>query len=85
MARRSTHHIALDCPAAPAALASAYTRTLRAACVLLGGIEALARHLDVPASFVRSWLEGAQAPPEPQFLGALELVLLHVSDTGRRN
>jgi hypothetical protein len=80
MARRaSSHKIALDCPLAPAIIANAYTRTFRGACVILGGVDALVKHLLVPEASVRAWLAGDETPPEPQFLAVLELVLLHVT------
>ena len=79
-----THRIEVDCPTAQPSKASPYTRTLRHACVIIGGVMALAAHLGVADPDLRVWLEGSERPPEPVFLATLDLVLLHLS-TGTRN
>jgi len=59
MSRRApSYTLTLDCPAAAAPAASAYTRTFRAACVILGGVDALVKHLLAPEASVRAWLSG---------------------------
>jgi hypothetical protein len=76
---------ALNCPLAPPASASVYARTLHRACLVLGGLEALARHLTEPEEFLRRWLMGEQEPPERVFLACVEVVLLHAAGQGRGN
>ena len=71
-----------DCPIAPEARKSTYARTLHRACLILGSVEALATYLQVPAADVKRWLEGEQ-PPEPIFLGAVDVILLNLDASGR--
>ncbi|MBV8033219.1 MAG: hypothetical protein JO035_17030 [Betaproteobacteria bacterium] len=79
---RRTHTLTVDCPVAPRSKASPYTRTLRHACVIVGGVVALAAHLEVADPDLRLWLGGGERPPEAVFLAALEVVLLHLSESG---
>ena len=65
--------------------ASPYTRTLRHACMILGGVVALATQLNCSEPALRGWLEGHEPPPEAIYIGALEVVLLHLSEPGRKN
>jgi hypothetical protein len=74
---------AKDCPLAPTEHASVFARTLHRACLVLGGIEQLAKHLDVSDRDLRQWLRGELMPPEPIFLAAVEVVLLHAGSGGR--
>lgn len=76
---------AKDCPLAPPERASVYARTLHRACLVLGSIEQLARHLEVSDVQLRRWLIGAEKPPERVFLGAVEIVLLQAGGAGRAN
>jgi len=76
---------AADCPTASPSKASPYTRTLRHACVIIGGVVALAAHLDVADVDLRSWMQGDARPPEPVFLAALDVVLLHLSELTTKN
>lgn len=76
---------AKDCPLAPPEHASVYARTLHRACLVLGGIQQLAKHLEVPDTDLRAWLQGDQEPPEGIFLAAVEVVLLHAGGTGPAN
>ena len=73
----------IDCPLAPSAQSSVYARTLHIACLILGGIEQLAKHLEVSAAALRGWVVGEEEPPLPIFLAAVEVVLLHLGQTGR--
>jgi hypothetical protein len=73
---RTTASIKPDCPTAPPSRRSVVLRTIHAACVLLGGIPALAARFSVPEPTVRHWLEGEVAPPEAVFLDSLEILLL---------
>lgn len=53
-----------------------YARTLHRACELLGGRDALARHLGVPAAPLEHWISGSETPPLEVFLAAVDVVLL---------
>ena len=74
-----------DCPAAPPARETTYARALHRACLILGGVEQLSRHLGVSEAAVRSWLEGRDDPPQMVFLAAVEIVLLHLEKSGTSN
>jgi hypothetical protein len=76
---------AKDCPLAPPEHASVYARTLHRACLVLGGVEQLAKHLEVSEADLRQWLRGEGLPPEQAFLAAVEVVLLHAGGVGRAN
>jgi hypothetical protein len=73
----------IDCPLAPPKQASTYTRALHVACLILGGIEPLAKHLQVSTIPLRAWITGEVEPPFPIFLAAVEVVLLHLGNTDR--
>jgi hypothetical protein len=74
-----------DCPQAPAARLTTYSRTLHRACLILGGVREFAEHVRSPESSLRAWLEGAEEPPEEVFFAAVEIILLHAEDPGRAN
>jgi hypothetical protein len=76
---------AKDCPLAPPEHASVHARTLHRACLVLGGVDQLARHLEVSDEDIRRWLRGEAPPPEQAFLAAVEIVLLHAGGMGRAN
>jgi hypothetical protein len=76
---------AKDCPLAPPEHASVYARALHRACLVLGGVEQLATHLEVPDADLHRWLRGEEQPPERIFLAAVEIVLLHAGGRGRAN
>ena len=66
--------------AAVAALESApqisvTARALHKALERLGGLEALAKRLEVPASVVREWMFDVGSPPHGVFLRAVEVLL----------
>jgi hypothetical protein len=82
---RETSAAAKDCPLAPPEHASVYARALHRACLVLGGVDQLAKHLDVTGEQLRQWLRGEEQPPEGAFLGAVEVVLLHAGGAGRAN
>jgi hypothetical protein len=71
-----------DCPAAPPARETTFARTLHRACVILGGADDLARHLGVPEASLRKWMEGREEPPQMVFLAAIEIILLHLDQSG---
>lgn len=75
----------VDCPSPPPARESTYARALHRACLILGGAEQLSRHLGVPESVLRAWLEGREEPPQMVFLAAVEIVLLHLDSRGAAN
>ncbi len=76
---------ARDCPLAPPSHATVYSRALHRACVVLGGLEPLARRLEVPEPLLRGWIQGDTQPPEHVFLAAVEIILLDVGGRGRPN
>ena len=80
---RHTATAALDCPIAPPEQASVYARALHRACLIVGGMERLAGHLDIEAAQLRRWMLGDEQPPERVFLAAVEVVLLHAASGGR--
>jgi hypothetical protein len=59
-----------------------YSRTLHRACVIVGGIAQLAKHLAVPEAELRNWMGGDAQPPEAVFLAAVEVLLLQVANQG---
>jgi hypothetical protein len=64
-----------NCPLAPPPRVTVHTRVLHRACQVLGGVEALSKHLGVSRSLVHRWLEGEQEPPAAVFLKAVDLIL----------
>jgi hypothetical protein len=74
---RDLSSAARDCPLAPPEHASVYARTLHRACLVIGGIQPLAKRLEVPETDLQRWLRGEERPPEHVFLTAVEIVLLH--------
>jgi hypothetical protein len=76
---------AKDCPLAPPEHASVYARALHRACLILGGIQQLAKRLEVAESELQRWLAGEQEPPQRVFLESVEIVLLHAGGAGRPN
>jgi hypothetical protein len=74
--------LATECGGAPPSRATVYSRTLQRACEIVGGPQALAKHLKVEQRDLARWI-GAQAlPPMDVFLVAVDVVLLH-ADRGR--
>lgn len=67
---------AVNCPAAPPANASVYARTLHRACLVLGGADRLAAHLQLPPETLLAWLQGEEKPSDQAFLACVEIVLL---------
>jgi hypothetical protein len=72
----------VDCPHPPLARETTAARALHRACLILGGVEQLSRHLGVSELAVRAWLEGHEDPPQMVFLAAVEIVLLHLDNSG---
>jgi hypothetical protein len=58
----------------PKAEGTAYSRTLKRAASLSGGVEALARLLHVKADDLAQWIAGGSRPPQDIFLAALDIV-----------
>lgn len=71
-----------DCPIPAPSRRTVHARTLHRACVVLGGVAALAAQLKASEAAVRSWIEGIDEPPESAFLGAVEILLLHAEEGG---
>jgi hypothetical protein len=76
---------AKDCPLAPPANSSVYARTLHRACLVAGGVQQLAKHLEVSEDSLRQWIRGDIEPPEAVFIACVEIVLLHATRSGRAN
>jgi hypothetical protein len=82
---RENSAAARDCPLAPPEHASVHSRALHRACLIVGGVQQLARHLDVPEADLQGWIRGEQPPPERVFLEAVEVILLNAGGQGRAN
>jgi hypothetical protein len=78
--RKSAAH---GCPVAPAAYNTVQVRALHRACLIVGGVEALARRLDVAAALLEGWMRGDGEPPELLFREAVEIILLYASGAER--
>jgi hypothetical protein len=65
-----------DCPPLSKSRVTVYARTLHRACHVLGSLDALSRHLNVPAPTLARWIGGAETPPLDVFLAAVDVVLL---------
>ena len=76
---------AQNCPLAPPEHASVHSRALHRACLIVGGIEHLARRLEVSAMELEQWMRGMQSPPERAFLESVEIILLYAGGAGRAN
>ena len=74
-----------DCPKPPPARQNTYARALHRACLVLGGVDQLCRHIGVSEASLRAWLEGREDPPQMVFLAAVEIVLLHLDGGGAAN
>ena len=70
----ASHHV--DCPPLSSSRVTVFARTLHRACEVLGGLDALSRHLDVPAASLTRWIDGSEQPPLEIFLAAVDVVLL---------
>jgi hypothetical protein len=68
----------VDCPPLSKSRVTVYARTLHRACEMLGGLDALSRHLGVPAATLARWIGGGEPPPLEVFLKAVDVVLLGV-------
>jgi hypothetical protein len=64
-----------NCPEAPPAQVTVYTRVLHRACEMAGGVEKLAARLRVPVATLYRWLDGEAEPPTPVFLKAVDIVM----------
>jgi hypothetical protein len=78
----ATVSASIDCPSPPPSRETTYARTLHRACLILGGAEALAKHLGVADAPLRKWLEGSEEPPQLVFLAAIEIILLYLDKAG---
>ena len=80
--RTSPFSTSPDCPLTPEARRSTYARALHRACVILGGVPALAAHLGIAEADLVRWLQGMEEPPFEIFLAAVEVLLLHLDAPG---
>ena len=76
---------ARECPIAPPSQATVYARALHRACVIVGGVGALAARMHVPEGLLEGWMRGEGEPPESVFHEAVEVILLYAADGGRSN
>jgi hypothetical protein len=72
----------LDCPSPAPSRETTYARTLHRACLILGGVDGLAKHLGVSEAALRKWLEAREEPPQMVFLAAIEIILLYLEKAG---
>ena len=70
---------------APPEHSSVHARALHRACLILGGLEPLAKRMEVPAADLERWMRGESKPPERVFHESVEIILLHASGAGRAN
>jgi hypothetical protein len=77
------HKTRPDCPLAPPARSTVFSRTLHRACEILGGVQPLAAHLQCLAEDLQRWMEGLEDTPLDVFLAAVDVVLLHADAAGR--
>lgn len=73
-----------NCPLAPPAQTTVYTRVLHRACEILGGVPQLAGQLNVSVRSLQSWLDGEEQPPTGVFLACVDIALSSASRR-RRN
>ena len=64
------------CPPLSRSRVTVYARTLHRACEVLGSLDALSHHLNVPAATLARWIGGLEHPPLDKFLVAVDIVLL---------
>ena len=57
---------------------STHMRALQLACLILGGLEPLSRHLGVSPDQLLAWLQGKEEPPYDIFLAAVAILVLNV-------
>ena len=81
-AMRPSASPAVDCPKAPASRSGTYARALHRACVIVGGVDALAAQLKVAEAELLAWLKGEDEPPLEVFLDAVEILLLSAGEAG---
>ena len=82
-AMRAGAHPADDCPPARPGRRTTQSRTRQIASVRLRGVASLAARLAVPEAAVRGWIDGSDAPPQPIFLAAVDLILLDAEKRAR--
>jgi hypothetical protein len=80
MARQATP--SGECPFAPPEHASVYAKSLHRACLILGGMDALARQLQVPRELLERWIRGEGEPTQRVFHECVEIILLYLAKAG---
>lgn len=73
----------VECPQPPPSRKTTQARAMHRACIIVGGVDALAQQLAVTEASLQMWLEGREDPPQMVFLACVEIVLLHVDQGGR--
>jgi hypothetical protein len=76
---------ALECPLAPPEHATVFARALHRACLIVGGIDELAKRLEVPKADLERWIRGNEEPPQRPFNAAVEIILLYAGGVGPAN
>lgn len=79
---RSSASAAADCPLAPPSRKTTYVRALHRACLIVGGLLPLAKHLEVSDVHLQDWLRGQEDPPQRVFVAAVEIILLDAERSG---
>jgi hypothetical protein len=73
----------MNCPLIPPEQATVYAKALHRACLIVGGIEQLATHLQVPKELLERWIRGEGEPTQRIFHAAVEIILLYAAQAGR--
>jgi hypothetical protein len=68
---------AKNCPLAAPERATILSRVLHRACLIVGGMDRLAKQLRVPATDLERWMRAQEDPPEAVFLNSVEIIVLH--------
>jgi hypothetical protein len=66
----------VDCPPLSKTRVTVYARTIHRACEVVGGLDALSRHLGASSAAITRWIGGLEQPPLDKFLAAVDIVLL---------
>jgi len=72
----------LECPLAPAPSASVQARALHRACLIVGGLDRLAKVLESTPAQVQAWIRDEAEIPEFVFRQAVEIMLLYGAKPG---
>lgn len=74
---RGANASARNCPLAAPGRATILSRVLHRACLIVGGMDQLAKQLLVQAADLERWMRAEEDPPEAVFLNSVEIIVLH--------